>query len=309
MFIEYFNTFNLTNFVEKHAKFQKVMILYDCSLSSPKLRQIYEEIKDLCVFNQKDINDANLDEIYNGYKLLIFVCSANSFLHFKYDIGEFDCLFYPESKDLLPFCFDTEAKLVKNRTIVANSSLDINIVSSLYFNQFLLRFFDVFSLNPNFDFINFSNKEIYQKDIFDLLSSLPEQTQFADIYLLKQENLDYQNISLVHLIILNAILIFLQNVRTRELSMVDIYKTERENVSFIDKVYALSHNQTVFEIINLNYHYLTNLAESTKSKILDYLNLDNISAEDVTNVIEKTKNFCKNSNSTLAYLYIYNIFE
>ena len=93
----------LKQLVETKAKYQKVMLLFDENISSVEINKIYEEIKGFCVFNQACINTINKEEIYNGYKLIIFRCSVDNFLQCDLNKDEFICVFYPTDNFILPY--------------------------------------------------------------------------------------------------------------------------------------------------------------------------------------------------------------
>ena len=78
----------IKNIVETKAKYQKVMFLFDDNVSNIKIREIYEEIKGFCVYNQANIKELEKEELFNGYSLIIFHCSIDSFLK-KLSISSF----------------------------------------------------------------------------------------------------------------------------------------------------------------------------------------------------------------------------
>ena len=53
------------------AKFQKVMLLFDDSVSNFEIAEIYNEIKEFCVYNQSNISSLKEDEIFDGYRFFI----------------------------------------------------------------------------------------------------------------------------------------------------------------------------------------------------------------------------------------------
>ena len=94
---------NLLEIVNKYAKYQKVMVVYDNSVNNANLLQIYELIGANCVFNKLNMTIEDYSELNNGYKLLIFLCEADSFINFEFDVGEFINVFIPTDNAVLPF--------------------------------------------------------------------------------------------------------------------------------------------------------------------------------------------------------------
>ena len=47
----------IKNIVQTKAKYQKVMLLYDENVSSIDIAKIYNSIKELCIYNQCNIDD------------------------------------------------------------------------------------------------------------------------------------------------------------------------------------------------------------------------------------------------------------
>ena len=69
-----------------YAKYQKVMLLYDDSVSNIQIQEVYHSIKGICVYNQSEIASLDKNEIFNGYKLIIYFCSVDGFFNFYFDI-------------------------------------------------------------------------------------------------------------------------------------------------------------------------------------------------------------------------------
>ena len=70
----------LKKIIEINAKYQKVMLLFDDSVSNVEIREVYDTIKQDCIYNQSNILELDDKEIFNGYKLIIYFCSADGFL-------------------------------------------------------------------------------------------------------------------------------------------------------------------------------------------------------------------------------------
>ena len=83
----------LKSIIAQKAKYQKVMLLHDDTVSNAQINKLYENVKELCVYNQVDISAIEESEIYNGYKALIYFCSTDSFLKIKFDVDEFVNIF------------------------------------------------------------------------------------------------------------------------------------------------------------------------------------------------------------------------
>ena len=128
----------IKNTVEKKAKFQKVMLLYDDYVSNVQITEIYDSIRGFCVYNCCNIKNIDENEIYNGYKLVIFVCGVDSFLKCNLKKDEFINIFFPQDSAVLPYLLNDSNMIEKseNYLIIQNSNIDFVAMASLSFNLF-----------------------------------------------------------------------------------------------------------------------------------------------------------------------------
>ena len=145
--------------VKSKAMYSKVMLLYDDYVSNVEIEEIYTAIKDVCIFNKLNLKE-NLDEVFNGYKLLIFVCDTNSFLTCKLPLVDFCNVFVPTDAGVLPY-FLCDGKVQANLgTIILKSNvLDGNAYSSVAFNNFYVYISNLFNASASAD-LNFCEGEI-----------------------------------------------------------------------------------------------------------------------------------------------------
>lgn len=291
---ENFNN-NLLQIVNKHAKYQKVMLIYDDSVANNKLLEIYELICKNCVFNKMHIN-SNPNEINNGYKLLIFLCSANSFLNFNFNAADFVNVFLPTDGAVLPFYFKGN-----NFLFLQTKRPDISIAFSVIFNK-IFYFINGLTEQTWSDVKLNDIKFITQDSLIELLNDF--EYDKIDLQILKQAHIPYYMLPELDYILLKAILTLIDAIASNKLSLVDFYKSIKDDCNLIDKFFALLNNNVLTEVIKLNYNFLHSLLLDAINK----LNCFNLNCENLEIISQKIKVYLKNCNNFLVYLYIYNIF-
>lgn len=295
--------------VKEKAKFQKVMLLTDSSSSNSLTNLISNEIKEFCVFNILNIG-ADLSEIYNGYKMLIIICSTNSFLQSNIRVSEFFCVYLPTDEYILPY-FLNEANSI-NQTdctlFLKTSSLDVSVYTSFLFNRFYNFLFDLLYTQTSEIEFDFNVGDITQKNILNEIKKLLAHWDLIDIDIIKKCNINFQDLCLVDYLLISSFNIVITAIKNKAYELVDVYKSVRENYALIDKFYAMANNQLFKNLITLNFNKLNLACDKTKQTIFEFLKYHVISNEHVTEIIEKIKNYCRTSDSILSYLYLYNVF-
>lgn len=309
----------LRNIIERCAKYQKVMLLYD-NVGEFDIYEIYESIQDICIFNKHDINNKKesiQDIINNGYRALIFLTNVDAFLTADLDISDFINIFIPLSGSILPYCLKSDYRLkaeANNYILLENAAIDVNILSSIYFNKFLTCFKNLLNMKSNsidyFDFETQITHSQIMEEINNKASSEKFDFEFEDVKILKNCDIDYASLPIVNYLLIAAISFVINSVKNHNLSIVDIYKAVGDDYKLIDKFYAMASNEMVLSLINLNYHFLSLACEKTKSKILDIIALGvNNDTHIIDELLSKIKNYAKYDNGILGYLYLYNIFS
>ncbi len=299
----------IKNRVKERAKFQKVMLLYDAS-SNPALLHKIQEIKEFCIFNQLNINQ-DISEIYNGYKVLIIICSTNAFLASKIKTNEFESIFLPTDEFILPYYLD-ETNYLKSGNdllIMQKSSMDINICTSVLFNHFynfLNQLLNDGTSNIEFSFASF---DITQKNLLSLLDSVEKNIEFIDVEIIKNYNLDIAQLPILDYVLLSALLTLFQSIKNKNFELVDTYKVARENDELLNKFYLLATNEQFANIVNLNFRKLNTICLFSKNAVLEviksHFETENLKLE---KIIEYVKDYSKNTNNIFSYLYLYNVF-
>ncbi len=287
---------NLLEIVNKYAKYQKVMVVYDNSVNNANLLQIYELIGANCVFNKLNMTIEDYSELNNGYKLLIFLCEADSFINFEFDVGEFINVFIPTDNAVLPFFLKGN-----NFLFLQNKKPDVAIFSSVIFNK-VFSFINAL-IEQTWCEVNFNDlKFITQDALIDLLNK--NNLNFIDLTILKQCKIPYNLLPELDFILINAILTLVSSISTNSLGLVDFYKSVKENCGLIDKYYALITNNVLNEVVKLNFSYLLSILREATNK----LKIINVNNKNFNKIIKNLKNYLKNCNNFLIYLYLYDIF-
>lgn len=315
MKIEYQKQYEkIREYVIKHAKYQKVMLIFDDYAPNVMLDGIYETIKSECIFNKMSINSIDFQELNNGYKLLIIFSTGESFLHAKINTSDFDVLFCALNKSILPFfcnydktnsyIFETGQNCDNHVLILNKPVVDICVYSSLYFNKFYQYLKDILTIQTSEVIFNFQSNVEINLDVFKDIKDM----EFVDLKLIENAKIEYKFLPIVHLILIDAFMVLFEAVKKRRIELVDVYKSAKDDIQKIDKFYAKITNDCFLEIINLNYNYLMRILENTKREILELIDI-NFNFEDVNKIILSIKEYLKNDDSFLSYLYIYNIFS
>ena len=324
--MEVYKSFSLEKFkeiVETRAKFQKVMLIYDENFSALQIEKLHNAIKEICIFNAVDIAHFG-GEIYNGYKVLIFACCANSYLKLNANLDEFINIFLPQNQDILPFFIDSNFKSLlkqnnfniefnlqnrelnfsENNYIFLTENIDINIFYSFYFNNFFAQL--------KYIFLNENAPTIVEEDVGyisqnKMLEYLSYSGEFEDIKILKALKLDYKFLPHLNRYLLLAFYLLILGVEQNRLALVDIYKSAKDDYALLDKFYAKVYNSAFYQLIKLNFNNLKNCL-AVGLKILSKFEVEKLPQLENELLIEKLKNFCKQSEDIFVYLYLFNIF-
>ena len=302
---------NLKEIVQQKAKYQKVMLLFDESVSNLEISEIYNEIKDCCVYNQSNILDIKEDEIFDGYRLVIYLTLVDNFLKCKFDRSEFINVYIHKDGAMLPYFLSTDNKLNndENFLLADNLKIDLSMISSVYFNKFY-NYFRNLMLGETFYFdFNFSTMEITQSNVLNLINQLDMETKFLDVEILREQNIEYGLIVFVDLMIIDAILLLITSIKNHNFMLVDVYKSAKEDCEMIEKFYKLYNNDVFINLVQLNYNCLYNYCVKTKEKIIEFTKFFKIDTTQVASLLNQIKIFSKNDNDIMAYLYLYNIFN
>lgn len=301
----------IKNIVQTKAKYQKVMLLFDENVSSIEIANIYNNIKELCIYNQCNIDKIDINEIYNGYRLLIYYCNAEKFLNLNIQTDEFVNVFCPISDAILPFFLNNNnlKSSADNYLIIDNSKLDISMMTSMCFNKFYHYISGLLGMkNKTYNF-DINNNEITQYNTIKTINEIEEDLVFIDVDILKKTKLSYKYLPLIDLILINAFLLVITSIKNQNYMLVDVYKSVKEDESLIEKFYKLYNNETFTNIIILNYNCLYNYCIRTKQKILECFNIYDISQTEIEKVITMVKDYAKKDTGLLSYTYLYNVFS
>ncbi len=298
---------NLKQIVEVRAKYQKVMLLYDNSASNGQIASIIDAIKGVCIYNKMNTDVLDYNEINNGYKLIIYLMSADSFLHLDIELTDFINIFLPTTDFVLPF-YSNNFKLNKlgDYLFLMSNNIDISIETSIMFNK-LYDYINGLIVGQIKDDEMFKLSNITQSEILKLLNA--SEINFVDLKILKQCNISVEFLPVVDLVLISAIKTLVYAIYKNNLGLVDCYKATQNDEALIDKFYAQSTNNTLIELIKLNSVNLNNLIFQI-DETLKNLNwfFSSIKRADVDKIILKVKDYLKQSNDFLFNLYLYNIF-
>lgn len=300
----------LKTIVSTQAIYQKVMLVYDETVSDLQISDVYNEIKNFCIYNQMEISNLNQEELNNGYKLVIYLCGINSFLNLQVNRSEQTNVYWPQDKAIMPyFLYNFKFKLSNDILLIDGNKIDINIVSSVCFNKFynyiknILCVEDVVSYNSNF------NKELTHYNMVELLENLNDGFEFLDVQIINEKNIDYKYLPMVDLILIDAFICFINSIKNHQEMLVDVYKVAKDDYALIDKMYILYNNESVKNLIMLNYNCLYNMCINAKQHILDSFTLQDYNESVIELIINQIKTFAKSNNDIISYLYLYNIFN
>ena len=296
--------------VEAKAKFQKVMLCFDSNVSNVEIGEIYSCIKDICIYNQTDIKN-NLEEIYNGYRLIIYFCSATSLLNCKVNKEEFVNVYLPKENEFLP-CFLNKDNYVdesESYLICDNSKVDIAMMASIQFNLFFNYLKDVVSRNKNSFNFNELNLSLNNNSEFEIMNKIKSDSFFVDVDILSKSKIDYNCLIFVDLILVDAFLLLLANIKNGMNMIVDIYKAAKDDCNLIEKFYKLYNNDSFKNYIVLNFNSLYNQCVRARNKILEFSKFFDVENCNINEIVECVKVYSKNDKGITAYLYLYNIFN
>lgn len=301
---------SLKAIVEKNSKYQKVMVLFDNSVSEIFLREIYEEIKDVCIYNKSDMFKVG-DEIYDGYRLIIYICEIDNFLKSEIRTEEFINVFIAQNNYILPYFLNRKSLVHKgeNYLLLNNFKIDIYMLSSFYFNIYFNCFRNLISGELSYEGIVLPNNVITQENLIKNISSMKENTFFVDVDIIKKQHIKYSTLIVVDILIIDSILLFLSSIKNGNLMLVDIYKSAKENYELIDKFYKFYQNDKIVDFVKLNFNYLYNFGLKTKNQLLEIMSLTVIDKSEIDDLISEIKDYSKNDNDIMAYLYLYNVFN
>ncbi len=296
--------------VLKKAKFQKVMLLYDNDVSCLEINEIFEVLKGNCIFNKSSMDNIDENEINNGYRLVIFYCCVDSFLRCDFNLSEFINIFFPTQSAFLPYFVSNDCSLNNSESylIVDMQQCDLAMISSINFNFFyndLKKLMKGLRPSWNLPVINHITNEY----LFELLNKLESGVFFLDLDIIKKQGIEYKHIIVVDLILIDAFLLLILSIKSKQMMLVDIYKSMKDDMKLIQKFYNLYNNEMFTNILLLNFNCIYNYCLKAKQKIKDLMCLVEIEQEEVEIIIEKVKNYAKESDELIAYLYLYNIFS
>ena len=298
----------LKSIVKKNAKYQKVMLIYDHSVSQIDIDKFHNIIKNECVYNEMNVDNLDEKEIFNGYRLIIFCCLASSFLNVKFDLEEFVCVFLPQDNNFLPFFANNNNQILQgNHYLFINNSMDTNLWISVFFNRFFNYLTDIMETQTSDIEFKF-NEETNAHGIENVMNDLPRDFKFYDVEILKKSQLDIEALPIVCLILVDAILVMLEAIKRKNLMLVDAYKVCGDDNNMINKLYALANNRAFLALLEMNYKCLSFVCEKTKIKILDLIPCDDNYLDKANEFICEIKEVAKNNYGVLGYLYLYNVF-
>jgi len=302
---------SIKEIVQSKAKFQKVMLLFDDTISNLEIAEIYESIKEFCVYNQMNISNLDEKEIFNGYRLIIYNCSIESFMKCGFERDEFVNVYIAQNNSFLPYFLTQNCFVDKenNYLLIENNLMDLQMLCSLWFNKFFNYFKSLINGEHKSIELPLQDKETTQLNIFECVNTLSEDFEFVDVKILKKENLDYKNLMMIDVVLINAFLIMLEALKSQTYMLVDVYKASKQEEAEIDKFYKLYHNENFINLVILNYNCLHNFCLKVKSKILEFAEFCECNIRQVDELIDKVKNYAKKDNEILAYLYLYDIFS
>lgn len=301
----------IKNIIQNKAKFQKVMLLYDENISNLEKSKIYNEIRELCIYNEMNINSIDEEEIFNGYKAIIYLCSTNSFVKCNLSRDEFINIYCPIDEFMLPYFISNENKIDdgNNCLILKSSKVDVLMIISIYFNRFY-NYLNEMLMNGNkeLDFA-LDLKEITVYNTIECLKNFSENTYFIDLDILKKTEMDYEDIALLDLMLINSFYVLISSIKNNTMMLVDSYKCAKDDDDLLNKIYRIYNDETFKNLVLLNYNFLYSLLNKTKRKMLEFINIININVDDVENKIDKLKEYSKQSDNLITYLYVFNIFK
>ncbi len=306
--VNYTDYLPISNIVQQRARYQKVMLIYDDTVSNTQITEIFKLIKENCIFNSMHISN-NLSEANNGYRLLIFLCSSDSFLKCNLMLEDFINVFIPTDDTMLPYFITKDCKLtaLDGYLFLKPNRADLNILPSVYFNIFYNYLYQLCFCQTSDIVFSFEEFNITQLTLIQFLEKVDKNIHFIDVEILKAQNLSYRLLPMVDYVICCAFSCFINSVKQNQLNLVDIYKAVGDNYCLLDKYYAKINNALLYNIVQLNAHCLQNLLDKTINKIL--IEMPSFSVAEINEVIASVKNYAKQDDGILGDLYLYNVFN
>ena len=191
--------------------------------------------------------------------------------------------------------------------LLTNLIADTNAISSVYFNKFYRYLNDLLYFQYSSTNLAITEKEITQYNIINLINEQDNNLVFEDVKLAKTMGIDYSQLIFINHVIICAFMCIITSIGNKTLEFVDLYKTCKDNLSFVDKFYAMQTNVSLIKSVELNYNYLSNACVTIKNKILSLIT--NYSQQNLEEVISKIKDYSKRSNELMGYMYLYNVFN
>lgn len=301
----------IKNIVQAKAKFQKVMVIFDETISIIEVGKIYESIKSFCIYNQANTNNLDEQELRNGYKLIIYCCSINGYLKCDFNKEEFVNVFFPQDSCLIPYFLNEHNCLDKseNYLILQNNCLDLQMLSSVWFNLFFNYFKVLINEGVKAYELTLQLEEITHNNLFKSFSNLNDNFKFVDVEILKENNIDYNCLILLDIMLIDAFLLLVEAIKEENYTIVDVYKATNQDENEIDRFYKLFNNENFINIILLNYNSLHNFCVRTKQKLLQLARLFELDINMVDELTNKIKAYSKKDCGLLNYLYLYDIFS
>ena len=145
--------------------------------------------------------------------------------------------------------------------------------------------------------------------MFKWINECEEKITFYDIDIIKKEDLNYEHIAIINLILIDAFLTLITKIKNNNLMIVDAYKYNKNEFDVIDRIYKFYNNSSFKNLILLNYNCLLNCCLQTRQKVKQLISFFNIDLDCVDKIINKVKNYSKKCNNFFCYLYLYNIFD
>ena len=298
---------NLKQIVAVHAKYQKVMLLYDENATNSQISSILSEIKEICIFNKMDANNLDLEELNNGYKLIVYLMSGNSFLNLNFSVCEFVNIFIPTNEFVLPFFADENFNLnTQKNFLFLSKDIDISIETSVMFNK-IYEYINGLVLGQVKNGNLFELNSITQNELMNLLND--ETLFFYDLKIIKNVKIDVKFLPVVDVVLISAIQVLIDSILENNLALVDCYKAVKNDEGLIEKFYAFSTNNVFCELVKLNKVNLKNLFFKLESKLKNLTwYFQSTSKETIEKIILQIKDYLKDSTDFLFNLYLYNLF-
>lgn len=307
MIVELKEMIEIKKIVQDKARYQKVLLLYDESVSNGEIKDIYELIREDCIYNQMQVDFIDENEIMNGYRIIIYYMSANSFNKLNFHRNEFINIMLTKDNQILPFLLDEKKKInFNNDYFYFDNKVNFSLITSVYFNR-IYRYLQsvIYNLNESIDIDKIEIQNL-SYNFLTILSKQNVELSFLDLMILCKTNLSFEYLSLLDYVLLVSLEIFLLSIRNKTLTMVDVFKLAENDSEKINKFYEMMNNTALLEVLNLNFNFAINLIRDAKNSILELVevfDLDN----DIKIVMDSLKNFACQDNELLGYMFFYNI--